>query len=69
MKTITQVSLELAVKPWHIRHALDAGYINKPPMFGGRLIFGDSDIAVLKTYFSRKEHNGQQTATLDDILG
>ena len=68
MKTITQVATDLGVKHWHIRHALDAGYISKPPVFSGRFVFGDDDIATLKTYFSRKEAH-EQTRTLDDLLG
>lgn len=56
MKTISQVAKELNVKVWRIRHALDANYIDKPPMFGGRFVFADNDVASLKNYFSlRKE--------------
>jgi hypothetical protein len=65
MKTITQVATELGVKQWHIRHA---GYISKPPLFSGRFVFGDADVAVLKSYFSRKEQH-EQTTTVEDLLG
>jgi len=66
MKTITQVATELGVKHWHIRHAFDAGYIDRPSTFGGRFVFGDDDIGTLKNYFSRKV---QHDTPIEDILG
>jgi hypothetical protein len=57
MRTITQVAAELGVRHWHIRHAFDAGYVDRPPIFSGRFVFNDDDIATLKSYFSRKAIN------------
>ncbi len=65
MKTTNQVAVELGVKRWQIRHAYDAGYLDRPASFAGRLVYADADIANLKTYFSRKEHDD---TTLEDLL-
>lgn len=66
MKTITQVAAELGVKHWHIRHAFDSGYIDKPTMFAGRFIFQDDDIATLQSYFARKAPNDTSIDQLFD---
>jgi predicted site-specific integrase-resolvase len=56
MKTIQQVANELGVKYWHIRHAFDGGYVEKPTIFSGRFVFTEQDVQNLRTYFSsRKE--------------
>lgn len=78
MKTTQQVAAELGIKHWHIRHAIDGNYIDKPPVFAGRFIFDDAHIATLKTFFSqplrqqpnrqapqRKEHDA---TALEDLF-
>jgi hypothetical protein len=65
MQTITQVAAELGVKHWHIRHALDAGYINKPAAFAGRFVFQPEDVATLRTYFTKK---GANDTTIDQFF-
>jgi hypothetical protein len=65
MKTITEVASELGVKHWHIRHAFDAGHLDKPPIFSNRFVFTDNHVEDLKLYFSRKEHDA---TTLAEIL-
>lgn len=65
MKTITQVAHELGVQPWRIKHALDAGYIDRPPLFSGRRIFDEDTISQFKTYFARRE---QDAITLDELF-
>jgi len=67
MKTTTEVARELGVKTWHIRHAYDAGYISKPPVFSGRFVFGDNDIATLRNYFSQTR-KVQNDTPLEGIL-
>lgn len=66
IKTISEVSSQLKVQNWHIRHVISAGYIDRPMMIGGRYVFDDQEITTLNNYFYRKEP--QNETTINEIF-
>ena len=67
IKTITQVSADLNIKPWQIRHLYAARYLDKPQTFAGRYAFTERHINEIKTYLEQKKATTNETA-LEEIF-